>query len=69
MGDLNVDLLSPGVDAGIVRDLASEFSLKLLNYGPTYHIGTSHTFINVICLIGVICVDDNDVVVDHRKVK
>ena len=62
MGDLNADLSSPD-GAGVVRDLASEFSLKLLDYGPTHKVGTSHTFIDVIR------VNNDDVVLDHATGK
>ena len=51
------------VDFGIVNKLASEFSLKLLDYRPTHNVGTSHTFIYVLC------VDDNVVLLDHGNVK
>ena len=63
MGDVNADLLSPGGDAGIFKDLASKFFLKFMDCRPTHHVGTSHTFIDVIC------VDDKDVILDHKKMK
>ena len=46
MGDLNADLLSKGSEAEFLRDLIDELSLKVVNQGPTNHVGNSHTWID-----------------------
>ena len=45
MGDLNTDLLSKDSEAEFLRDQINELSLKVVNQGPTNHVGISHTWI------------------------
>ena len=51
---MNADLLLKSSEAEFLRDLINELSLKVVNQGPTNHVGNSHTWIDVVC------VDDND---------
>ena len=43
MEDLNADLLSKVSEAEFLRDLINELTLKVVNQGPTNHVGNCHT--------------------------
>ena len=62
MGDLNADLLRDGHDARLVRNLAAELSLQLVQHGPTHFKPTSRTWIDIIF------VDDNDTIINDRNI-
>ena len=61
MGDFNADFLSKSSEVESLRDLVNELSSRFVNQGLTNHVGNSHTWIDVIC------VDDNDEMLDRGQ--